>query len=77
MTQGLTRRRLLASAALVGTAAFPARSRTAGREPELRLGIIGVGSRGQELVRQFQRVPGVKVVAACDIYPPRDHLTRG
>jgi predicted dehydrogenase len=70
MNTGLTRRRLLASAALVGTAALPARSRTASPR-ELRLGVIGVGSRGQELVRQFQRVPGVKVLAACDVYPPR------
>ena len=36
-----------------------------------RLGIVGPGSRGQELVRSFLRVPGVKVVAAADIYPPR------
>jgi predicted dehydrogenase len=36
-----------------------------------RLGIIGPGSRGQELIRSFLRVPGVKVVAAADIYPPR------
>ena len=37
----------------------------------LRLGIIGPGSRGQELVRSFLRVPGVKIVAAADVYPPR------
>jgi predicted dehydrogenase len=36
-----------------------------------RLGIIGPGSRGQELVRSFLRVPGVKIVAAADVYPPR------
>jgi predicted dehydrogenase len=36
-----------------------------------RLGIVGPGSRGQELVRSFLRIPGVKVVAAADIYPPR------
>jgi predicted dehydrogenase len=36
-----------------------------------RLGIIGAGSRGQELVRSFLRVPGVSVVAAADVYPPR------
>ena len=36
-----------------------------------RLGIIGAGSRGQELVRSFLRVPGVKVVAAADVYPLR------
>jgi predicted dehydrogenase len=36
-----------------------------------RLGIIGAGSRGQELIRSFLRVPGVKVVAAADVYPAR------
>ena len=36
-----------------------------------RLGIIGPGSRGQELVRSFLRVPGVSVVAAADVYPAR------
>ena len=36
-----------------------------------RLGIIGAGSRGQELVRSFLRVPGVAVVAAADVYEPR------
>ncbi len=37
----------------------------------VRLGIIGAGSRGQELLRQFLHVPGVSLRAACDIYPPR------
>lgn len=37
----------------------------------LRIGIIGPGSRGKELVRNFLRVPGVKIVAAADVYPPR------
>ncbi len=36
-----------------------------------RLGIIGAGSRGQELIRSFLRVPGVSAVAAADIYEPR------
>jgi predicted dehydrogenase len=38
---------------------------------EFRLGIIGPGSRGKELVRSFLRVPGVKIVAAADVYAPR------
>lgn len=72
MNNGVTRRRLLAGAALVGSAAVPRPgSRAAERPRELRLGVIGVGSRGQELVRQFERVPGVKLAAACDVYPPR------
>lgn len=36
-----------------------------------RLGIIGAGSRGKELVRNFLRVPGVSVAAAADVYAPR------
>lgn len=36
-----------------------------------RMGIIGAGSRGQELIRSFLRVPGVSVVAAADVYPLR------
>ena len=73
----ITRRRLLASAALAGTVALPWARRSAGRERELRLGVIGIGSRGQELVRQLQRVPGVKVTDACDIYPPRFEALAG
>ena len=43
----------------------------------VRLGIIGPGSRGQELVRGFLRVPGVSIVAAADVYPARfDQLNR-
>jgi predicted dehydrogenase len=38
---------------------------------QLRLGIIGAGSRGQELMRTFLRVPGVRFAGLCDIYEPR------
>jgi predicted dehydrogenase len=37
----------------------------------VRLGIIGPGSRGKELVRSFLRVPGVTIAAAADVYPVR------
>ena len=36
-----------------------------------RVGIIGAGSRGKELVRNLLRVPGVRLVAAADVYPAR------
>ncbi|WP_353069702.1 Gfo/Idh/MocA family oxidoreductase [Tunturibacter empetritectus] len=45
-------------------------ARTTVKTP-LRLGLIGAGSRGQELMRSFLRVPGVKVTAAADVYPLR------
>jgi predicted dehydrogenase len=38
---------------------------------QVRLGIIGPGSRGQELMRTFLRVPGVRFTALCDVYEPR------
>jgi predicted dehydrogenase len=38
---------------------------------QVRLGIIGPGSRGQQDMRTFLRVPGVKFVALCDVYEPR------
>ena len=38
---------------------------------ELRVGMIGPGSRGQELLRQLLHVPGVRIAAVCDIYEPR------
>ena len=71
MRTGLTRRRVLATAAFAGAAVPFSGNRAAERPRELRLGVIGVGSRGQELVRQFERVPGVRLAAACDVYPPR------
>jgi predicted dehydrogenase len=37
----------------------------------VRLGIIGPGSRGKELVRSFLRVPGIRITAAADVYPVR------
>jgi predicted dehydrogenase len=37
----------------------------------LRLGVIGAGSRGQEVMRQFLHLPGVSIRAVCDVYPPR------
>ncbi len=66
-----------------GSAAWMALGLSAARRPAaasmrasdaaepVRVGIIGPGSRGQELVRQLLHVPGVQIVAACDIYPAR------
>jgi predicted dehydrogenase len=37
----------------------------------VRVGVIGAGSRGQFMMRQFLRVPGVRIAALCDVYDPR------
>jgi predicted dehydrogenase len=38
---------------------------------EVSVGIIGPGSRGKHMMRQFLRIPGVRVTALCDVYEPR------
>jgi predicted dehydrogenase len=60
------------AAALASTTIARAATSTAAPAVKpIRLGVIGAGSRGQEDLRQFLRVPGVSVSAICDIYPPR------
>jgi predicted dehydrogenase len=38
---------------------------------QIRVGVIGPGSRGQEDMRNFLRVPGVRFLAMADVYEPR------
>lgn len=42
---------------------------------QLRVGLIGAGGRGRYLLKLFQKEPGVRVVAVCDVYEP--NLERG
>jgi predicted dehydrogenase len=37
----------------------------------VNVGVIGVGSRAQHMMQMLLRVPGVRITALCDIYPPR------
>jgi predicted dehydrogenase len=37
----------------------------------INVGVIGPGSRGQELIRQLLRTPCVEIAAVCDVYEPR------
>ncbi|GBC95302.1 Inositol 2-dehydrogenase [bacterium HR16] len=41
----------------------------------VNIGFIGTGTQGQTLLQRLVRIPGVRVVGVCDIYPP--HLSRG
>lgn len=38
---------------------------------EIRMGIIGMGSRGTGLAVLMKKIPGLKVIACCDILPER------
>jgi predicted dehydrogenase len=54
--------------------ALPGLARGAGAAPasdRIRLGVIGVGSRGQWMMQLFLRQPGVEVVGLCDVYDLR------
>ena len=37
----------------------------------VRVGFVGLGSRGPYAVRRFTKIPGTKIVALCDIRPER------
>jgi len=67
-----TRRDFLKHAAL-GTAAFFAypSSRVQGANDRIRVGMIGVGNRGQDLLEEILAVPNVQVVAMADVYRRR------
>ena len=43
----------------------------------VRVGFVGLGSRGPYAVRRFTRIPGVKIVALCDIRPERVEYSQG
>ena len=62
-----------AAGALGGTLLLGESENLWGNAPSDRisLGIIGVGSRGQQLMRTFLRVPGVRFAGLCDVYEPR------
>ena len=68
-----TRRHFLRTPAVaVGSAAM-----LAAQSPNdtVRVGVIGTGNRGSYLLRTIMQVPGVKIVALCDI--DAGHLAKG
>ena len=67
-----TRRDFLKQTAL-GTAAFLAypQSRVLGANDRVRVGMIGVGNRGQDLLNEVKAVPNVQLVAMADVYRGR------
>ena len=67
-----SRRTFLKQAAL-GTAAvlaFPG-SRVLGANDRVRIGMIGVGDRGSELLNEVRSVSGVELIAMADVYSRR------
>jgi predicted dehydrogenase len=54
-----------------GVSAAPAVVSAFAQSGEVRVAVIGVGNRGSFLLRNVIKVPGVRVVAVCDIVPER------
>ncbi|MGA9041962.1 MAG: Gfo/Idh/MocA family oxidoreductase [Terriglobales bacterium] len=66
-------RRVFIKQAALGTAAFLAypTAKVLGANDRIRVGMIGVGGRGQALLEEIQKVPNVQLVAMADIYSRR------
>lgn len=62
-----TRRYFLQQTALAGgLLALSPRSFAQSANEQVNIGIIGVGGRGQSLLREFKKLPGVHIAAICD-----------
>jgi predicted dehydrogenase len=72
---GITRRDFLKGAAAVGASAAAwgglAPARVLGANDRIRVGFIGTGWRGMELLKIFKDNPSTDLVAVCDAYGPR------
>jgi predicted dehydrogenase len=65
----MNRRSFLAGAPIVYRVAGSApQLRAAGPNDSIALGFIGVGIRGTQLLEEFRRISGVRILAAADIY---------
>jgi predicted dehydrogenase len=65
-----TRRTFLATSALAGaSASLPARSwaQVPGANGDVRVAVIGLYGKGKDHVESFRALPGVRVVALCDV----------
>jgi len=81
MTQEFSRRKFLASATAAAVvagvgASLPSRvwSKPKGANDAVRLGIVGLGRKGPNLIKNFLALPDVRIVALCDA--DQAHLDR-
>jgi predicted dehydrogenase len=66
----LTRRDFTKTAAWAGVATALSGSRVLGANDRVRLGFIGLGNRGDQVLDAFLKHTDAEVVAICDIYQP-------
>src|ERR1700728_1504930 len=73
VAHGVSRRAFSKTAVAAATAASLAPGRVLGANERVRLGFIGVGNRGCQLLKGFLAHPDAQVVALCDVYEPYLH----
>ena len=66
----ITRREFTRTLAAVSTTAALSSFRVLGANDRVRLGFIGLGNRGDQVLDGFLKHPDAEVVATCDICPP-------
>jgi predicted dehydrogenase len=66
----LSRREFTKSAGVAGAAAALTASRVSGANNRIRLGFIGLGNRGDQVLDAFLAQRDAEVTAICDIYQP-------
>src|SRR3954464_13973238 len=69
MMPRITRRAFTTAAALASTTALSA-GRVSGANDRVRVGFIGLGNRGDQVLSAFLEQKDCEVAAACDIYQP-------
>jgi predicted dehydrogenase len=75
-TRPLNRRRFLQATTLAAAAvSCPSVLAAPAAAPTVRVGCIGVGTRGGDLLNVVAQLPGVQVTAICDVYGP--HRQKG
>jgi predicted dehydrogenase len=66
----MTRRRFTTTSALAGVSTALSASRVLGAGERIRLGFIGLGNRGDQVLDAFLEHRDAQIVALCDIYQP-------
>ena len=71
---GLALAGLAASPSLLGASSY---KRIVGANEKIRVGFIGLGNRGSQLLSLFMQNPDCEVAALCDVYEPYNSRNRG
>ena len=71
-----TRREFIKATAVGAAALLASPSRVLGANDRVRVGMIGVGARGQDLLKQLLEVPNAQLVAIADVYSRRHDEAR-